>query len=189
LFSVGNPTIKKKWLEFISQHKKNYAFAIFNQFIVSLNAPVLTHSVSTTFIEYKCQPPGRGGATTTAVQLNSIFSAKTDPRENPEKTLINTVPYYTILQQAILYITILVSPLLCILPKIFKTCFYQSKLTGLVIKMVSNKFKKVLSRLGLFMNFKNFLLSRVCSPSGSSSIYTIQPCGWLIITMKDNKTI
>jgi hypothetical protein len=37
--SVGNPTIKKKWLEFISQQKKNYAFAIFNQFIVSLSAP------------------------------------------------------------------------------------------------------------------------------------------------------
>jgi hypothetical protein len=60
-FSVGNPTIKKKWLEFISQHKKNYAFAIFNQFIVSLSAPALTHSVSTTFIEYRCQPPGGGG--------------------------------------------------------------------------------------------------------------------------------
>ena len=75
-------------LVFISQHKKNYAFAIFNQFIVSLSASALTHSVSTTFIEYKCQPPGRGGgggATTPAVQLNSIFSAKTDPRENPEK--------------------------------------------------------------------------------------------------------
>jgi hypothetical protein len=86
-FSVGNPTIKKKWLEFISQHKKNYAFAIFNQFIVSLSAPALTHSVSTTFIEYRCQPPpvGGGSAATPAVQLNSIFSAKTDPRENPGK--------------------------------------------------------------------------------------------------------
>ena len=87
-FSVGNLTIKKKWLEFISQHKKNYAFAIFNQFIVSLSAPALTHFVSTTFIEYRCQPPGwggEGGAATPAVQLNSIFSAKTDPRENPEK--------------------------------------------------------------------------------------------------------
>jgi hypothetical protein len=72
---------------FISQHKKNYAFAIFNQFIVSLSAPALTHSISTTFIEYRCQPPGKGGggAATTAVQLNSILSAKTDPRENPEK--------------------------------------------------------------------------------------------------------
>jgi hypothetical protein len=70
----------------ISQHKKNYAFAIFNQFIVSLSAPALTHSVSTRFIEYRYQPPGRGGgAATPAVQLNSIFSAKTDPRENPEK--------------------------------------------------------------------------------------------------------
>jgi hypothetical protein len=29
---------------------------------------------------------GGGGATTPAVQLNSIFSAKTDPRESPEKT-------------------------------------------------------------------------------------------------------
>jgi hypothetical protein len=28
---------------------------------------------------------GGGGAATPAVQLNSIFSAKTDPRENPEK--------------------------------------------------------------------------------------------------------
>ena len=37
-FSVGNPTIKKKWLESISKHKKNYAFAIFDQFIVSLKA-------------------------------------------------------------------------------------------------------------------------------------------------------
>jgi hypothetical protein len=55
--------VLKKWLELISQHKKNYAFAIFNQFIVSLSAPALTHSISTTFIEYKCQPPppGRGG--------------------------------------------------------------------------------------------------------------------------------
>ena len=55
---------------------------------MSLSAPALTHSVSTTFIEYRCQPPGRGGggAATPAVQLNSIFSAKTDPRENPEKT-------------------------------------------------------------------------------------------------------
>jgi hypothetical protein len=56
---------------------------------VSLSAPALTHSVSTTFIEYKCQPlrkgGGGGGATTPSVQLNSIFSAKMDPRENPEK--------------------------------------------------------------------------------------------------------
>jgi hypothetical protein len=47
-------TVKKKWLEFISQHKKNYAFAIVNQFIVSLSAPALTHCISTTFIEYRC---------------------------------------------------------------------------------------------------------------------------------------
>jgi hypothetical protein len=39
---------------------------------VSLSAPALTLCISTTFIEYRCQ-------------LNSIFSAKTDPRENPEK--------------------------------------------------------------------------------------------------------
>jgi hypothetical protein len=53
--SVGNPTIRKKWLEFISQHKKNNAFAIFNQFIVS----ALTHCVSTTLklIGYRSQPP------------------------------------------------------------------------------------------------------------------------------------
>jgi hypothetical protein len=51
---------------------------------VSLSAPALKHSVSTTFIEYM-GGGGGGGATTPAVQLNSIFSAKTDPRENPEK--------------------------------------------------------------------------------------------------------
>jgi hypothetical protein len=38
------------------------------------------------------------GAATPAVQLNSIFSAKTDPRENPEKNpgikyIITTSPY------------------------------------------------------------------------------------------------
>jgi hypothetical protein len=60
LVSVGKPTIKKKWLEFISQQKKNYAFAIFNQFIVSLSAPCFN-----------------------ALRLKN--SAKTDPRENPEK--------------------------------------------------------------------------------------------------------
>jgi hypothetical protein len=58
-FQLETQQLRKKWLEFISQHKKNYAFAIFNQFIVSLSAPALTHSVSIyTFIEYKCQPPG-----------------------------------------------------------------------------------------------------------------------------------
>jgi hypothetical protein len=31
------------------------------QFIVSLSASALTHSVSTIFIEYRCQPPGKGG--------------------------------------------------------------------------------------------------------------------------------
>jgi hypothetical protein len=44
----------------------------------------LTHCVSTTFIEYRCQPPPlEGGCSHPAVQLNSIFSPKTDPRENP----------------------------------------------------------------------------------------------------------
>jgi hypothetical protein len=69
--------MKEKWLEFISQHKKNYAFAIFNQFIVSLSAPALTHRLNYIYWE--------GGAATPTVQLNSIFSAKTDPRENPGK--------------------------------------------------------------------------------------------------------
>jgi hypothetical protein len=80
---------------------------------VSLNAPVLTHSVSTTFIEYKCQPPGRGGATTTAVQLNSIFSAKTDPRENPEKNpdQYRTILHHTTASHIIYYNTSLSSPL------------------------------------------------------------------------------
>jgi hypothetical protein len=77
LVSVGNPTIKKKWLEFISQQKKNYAFAIFNQFIVSLSAPCFNHCALT-----HCVP---------TVQLNSIFSAKTDPRENPGKKPGNSV--------------------------------------------------------------------------------------------------
>jgi hypothetical protein len=79
----------------LTTQEKLIAFAIFNQFIVSLrfivslSAPALTHSISTTFIEYRCQPPDRGGggAATPAVQLNSIFSAKMDPRENPEKNL------------------------------------------------------------------------------------------------------
>jgi hypothetical protein len=78
LVSVGNPTIRKKWLEFISQHKKNNAFDIFNQFIMS----ALTHCISTTVhllgTGVSCPRPP-------AVQLNSIFFAKTDPRENPEK--------------------------------------------------------------------------------------------------------
>jgi hypothetical protein len=55
-------SFEKKWLEFISQYKKNNAFAIFNQFIVSLSDPAL-HIVS---------------------QLH-FLGAKTDPRENPEK--------------------------------------------------------------------------------------------------------
>jgi hypothetical protein len=80
LVSVGNPTIRKKWLELISQHKINNAFAIFNQFIVS----ALTHCVSTTFIGYSLLQvsDSRSCPTPRAVQLNSIFSAKTDPREN-----------------------------------------------------------------------------------------------------------
>jgi hypothetical protein len=76
-------------MEFISQHKKNYAFAFFNQFIVSLSAPALTHCVSTTFIDGG--GGGGGGAATPTVQLNSIFSAKTDPkRKSGKKTLIPT---------------------------------------------------------------------------------------------------
>ena len=47
--------------------------------------PALTHCVTTTFIE----GGGGGVPATPTVQLNSIVSAKTDPRENPEKTLIN----------------------------------------------------------------------------------------------------
>jgi hypothetical protein len=83
LVSVGNPTIRKKWLEFISQRKKNNAFAIFNQFIVS----ALAHCVSTTLIGYSLLqvPDFPQLPHTRAVQPNSIFSAKTDPRENPGK--------------------------------------------------------------------------------------------------------
>jgi hypothetical protein len=51
----------------LATQEKLYAFAIFNQFI-GISPPV-----------------GGGGAATPAVQLNSIFSAKTDPSENPEK--------------------------------------------------------------------------------------------------------
>ena len=75
--------------------------AIFNQFIVP---PALTHSVSTTFIEYRCQPHGTGGggggAATPTVQLNSIFSAKTDPGENPGKNPgRNSIRYNTLCYQ------------------------------------------------------------------------------------------
>ena len=66
-FQLETRQLKKIWLEFISQHKKNYAFAIFNQFIVSLSAPALTYSVSTTFIEYRW---GGGGG----VQPPQLFS-------------------------------------------------------------------------------------------------------------------
>ena len=77
----------------LTTQEKLYAFAIFNQFIVSLSAPALTHSVSTTQLHLLSagvsplvgRGGGGGGAATPAVQLNSIFSAKTDPRENPEK--------------------------------------------------------------------------------------------------------
>jgi hypothetical protein len=53
------PTIKKKWLEFISPLRLNYI--------------------------YWGGGGGGGVPATPTVQLNSIFSAKTDPRENPEK--------------------------------------------------------------------------------------------------------
>jgi hypothetical protein len=43
-FQLKTWKLSKKWLEFISQHKKNNTFPIFNQFIVSL----LTHCISTT---------------------------------------------------------------------------------------------------------------------------------------------
>jgi hypothetical protein len=71
---------KNGWNSFHVQHKKNNAFAIFNQFIVS----ALTHCVSTTLIGYRSQLP-TAAPDPPAGQLNSIFSAKTDPRENPEK--------------------------------------------------------------------------------------------------------
>jgi hypothetical protein len=38
-FQLKTRKLSKKWLEFISQHKKNNAFTVFNQFIVSLIAP------------------------------------------------------------------------------------------------------------------------------------------------------
>jgi hypothetical protein len=41
-------SLRKIWLEFISQHKKNNAFAVFNQFIVYFSASALTHCISTT---------------------------------------------------------------------------------------------------------------------------------------------
>ena len=47
-FQMKTRKLSKKWLEFISQHKKNNAFTVFNQFIVSLSAPALTHGISTT---------------------------------------------------------------------------------------------------------------------------------------------
>jgi hypothetical protein len=47
-FQLKTRKLSKKWLEIISQHKKNSAFAVFNQFIVSLSAPALTHCISTT---------------------------------------------------------------------------------------------------------------------------------------------
>jgi hypothetical protein len=88
-FQFKTQKLSKKWLEFISQHKKNNAFAIFNQFIVSLSAPALTHCISTLkWAQVSASRPGGGGDSRSrppAVQLNSIFSAKMDPRENPGK--------------------------------------------------------------------------------------------------------
>ena len=46
-FQLKTRKLSKKWLEFISQHKKNNAFAVFNQFIVSFSASTLTHCIST----------------------------------------------------------------------------------------------------------------------------------------------
>ena len=57
------------------QLRKMAGIHLFNQFIVSLSPPALTHSVSTAFnYEYKFQPLGGGGgggegAATPAVQL------------------------------------------------------------------------------------------------------------------------
>ena len=54
------------------QLRKMAGIHLFNQFIVSLSPPALTHSVSTAFNEYKFQPLGGGGgegAATPAVQL------------------------------------------------------------------------------------------------------------------------
>jgi hypothetical protein len=61
-----------------SANPKNYAFGIFNQFIVSLSAPCF-NALHLNYIYWGGVPA------TPTVQLNSFFSAKTDPRENPEK--------------------------------------------------------------------------------------------------------
>ena len=88
LVPVGNPTIKKKWLEFISQQKKNYAFAIFNQFIVSLSAPCFNHCaltlcVSTTFIE------GGGSSHPNCSAKLNLLCKNGPERKYGKKTLIN----------------------------------------------------------------------------------------------------
>jgi hypothetical protein len=96
LVSVGNPTIKKKWLDFISQQKKNYAFAIFNQFIVSLSAPcfnhcALTHCVPTTFIE---GGGGGGGSSHPNCSAKLNLLCKNGPkRKNPDNYLIKFVQF------------------------------------------------------------------------------------------------
>jgi hypothetical protein len=103
-FQLKTRKLSKKWLEFISQHKKNNAFAIFNQFIVSLSAPALTHCISTTlkWAQVSASRSGGGGGgeiaapDPPAVQLNSTFSAKTDPRENPGKKPWHTGEFYNL---------------------------------------------------------------------------------------------
>ena len=69
--------------------------SLINQFIVSLSAPALTHSVSTTFIEYRCQPPlwgGGGGCSHPSCSAKLNLLCKSRPkRENPGKKPGNSV--------------------------------------------------------------------------------------------------
>jgi hypothetical protein len=67
-FQLKTPQLIKKWLEFISQHKKNNAFAIFNQFIVF----ALTHCVSTTLIGYRSQLPAAASDPQCSAKLNLL---------------------------------------------------------------------------------------------------------------------
>jgi hypothetical protein len=67
--------------------QENNAFAIFNQFIVSLCAQCHGIASQLLYTYWVQASASRSCPTPPAVQLNSIFSAKTDPRENPEKTL------------------------------------------------------------------------------------------------------
>jgi hypothetical protein len=84
----------------LTTHKKNYAIAFFNQFIVSLSAPALRHSVSTTFIEYRCQPPGRGGGyshPSCSAKLNLL--CKNGPKRKSWKN-----PWYSVTNRIYIYI-------------------------------------------------------------------------------------